>query len=80
MFVAFAPNHAPRYAVAVVVEHGGGGSTVAAPIARDILIQAQQRRSARPGILPKAPGGQQVLRPGNTKPSGKPDAKPWGEG
>jgi penicillin-binding protein 2 len=26
--------------VAVVVEHGGGGSTVAAPIARDALLSA----------------------------------------
>ena len=37
MFVAFAPLDVPRYVVAVVVEHGGGGSTMAAPIARDIL-------------------------------------------
>ena len=37
MFVAFAPLHSPRYAISVVVEHGGGGSTMAAPIARDIL-------------------------------------------
>ena len=40
-FVAFAPVEAPRYAVTVVVEHGGGGSKVAAPIARDILLFAQ---------------------------------------
>lgn len=40
LFVAFAPFDAPRYAIAVVVEHGGGGSTAAAPIARDILLQA----------------------------------------
>jgi penicillin-binding protein 2 len=40
LFVAFAPVDAPRYAVAVVVEHGGGGSTVAAPIARDALLRA----------------------------------------
>jgi penicillin-binding protein 2 len=39
LFVGFGPVKAPRYAVAVVVEHGGGGSTVAAPIARDILRQ-----------------------------------------
>ena len=39
LFVAFAPVEAPRYAVAVVVEHGGGGSTVAAPIARDALLR-----------------------------------------
>ena len=39
LFVAFAPTDAPRYAVAVVVEHGGGGSSVAAPIARDALLR-----------------------------------------
>ncbi|MDO9526743.1 MAG: penicillin-binding protein 2, partial [Gemmobacter sp.] len=40
LFVSFAPLEAPQVAVALVVEHGGGGSTVAAPIARDILLQA----------------------------------------
>ncbi|EAR52012.1 penicillin-binding protein 2 [Oceanicola granulosus HTCC2516] len=39
LFVAFAPLDKPRYAVAVVVEHGGGGSA-ASPLARDILLQA----------------------------------------
>ena len=53
MFVGFAPTAAPRYAVAVVVEHGGGGASVAAPIARDILLEAQARDSAGPGILPR---------------------------
>ena len=42
LFVGFAPVHAPRYAVAVVVEHGGGGSAIAAPIARDILLETQR--------------------------------------
>lgn len=37
MFVAFAPVNTPRYAVAVVVEHGGGGSRIAAPIASKML-------------------------------------------
>lgn len=55
MFVGFAPTDSPRYAVAVVVEHGGGGSSVAAPIARDILAKAQQLQSARPGILEEKP-------------------------
>src|SRR5512145_2257087 len=45
LFVGFAPVGAPRYAAAVVVEHGGGGSKVAAPIARDVLIEAQRRNS-----------------------------------
>ena len=40
LWVNFAPFEAPRYAVAVVVEHGGGGSTAAAPIGRDITLQA----------------------------------------
>ena len=40
LFVGFAPAEAPRYAVAVVVEHGGGGSAVAAPIARDAILRA----------------------------------------
>lgn len=40
LFVSFAPAEAPRIACAVIVEHGGGGSTTAAPIARDIVLQA----------------------------------------
>lgn len=40
LFVCYAPFDNPRYAVAVVVEHGGGGSAVAAPIARDIMMRA----------------------------------------
>ena len=40
LWVNFAPYDAPRFAVAVVVEHGGGGSTAAAPIGRDITLQA----------------------------------------
>lgn len=39
LFVGFAPSDKPRYAVAVVVEHGGGGSTAAAPIVRDVMLQ-----------------------------------------
>ena len=41
LFVSFAPIDNPRYAVAVIVEHGGGGSSTAAPIARDVILQAQ---------------------------------------
>ena len=40
LFVAFAPYDNPRYGVAVLVEHGGGGSSVAAPIASAILQEA----------------------------------------
>ena len=38
LFTGYAPYENPRYAISVVVEHGGGGSAVAAPIARDILL------------------------------------------
>lgn len=40
LFVNYAPYEAPRIAVSVVVEHGGGGSAAAAPIARDVTLQA----------------------------------------
>jgi penicillin-binding protein 2 len=40
LFVAYAPHAAPRYAISLIVEHGGGGSAAAAPIARDILMRA----------------------------------------
>ncbi len=42
LFVAYAPEDAPRWACAVIVEHGGGGSAVAAPIARDVLLEVQK--------------------------------------
>lgn len=40
LFVGYAPHDNPKYAVAVLVEHGGGGSTVAAPIASALLKEA----------------------------------------
>jgi penicillin-binding protein 2 len=36
-FIAFAPAAAPRIAIAVLVEHGGGGGAVAAPVARQVM-------------------------------------------
>ncbi len=56
LFIGYAPVDAPRYAVAVIVEHGGGGSKVAAPIARDILIRARHLDANRPA----PPGGGNV--------------------
>jgi penicillin-binding protein 2 len=64
LFVGFAPYRAPRYAVAVVVEHGGNGSQAAAPIARDIMAKALELdpARARPAISferhAAPPGGQ----------------------
>ncbi len=40
LFVGYAPHDNPKYAVAVLVEHGGGGSSVAAPIASKLLKEA----------------------------------------
>lgn len=37
LFIAFAPAEEPRIAVAVIAEHGGGGSATAAPIAKRVL-------------------------------------------
>lgn len=37
LFVAFAPVEDPRIAVAVVVENGGHGGSVAAPVARQVM-------------------------------------------
>lgn len=36
-FIALAPVEAPKIAVAVLVENGGGGSSVAGPVAREVL-------------------------------------------
>ncbi|MFP4080969.1 MAG: penicillin-binding protein 2 [Ectothiorhodospira sp.] len=37
LFIGFAPAKAPRIAVAVLVEHGGSGGSVAAPVARRVM-------------------------------------------
>ncbi|NNC23895.1 penicillin-binding protein 2 [Salinisphaera sp. USBA-960] len=37
LFIAFAPIDNPKIAVAAVVDHGGGGSSVAAPVAREVI-------------------------------------------
>jgi penicillin-binding protein 2 len=42
LFVGYAPLHDPRFVTAVLVEHGGSGAKAAAPVARDILLMAQQ--------------------------------------
>ena len=42
LFVGYAPISDPRYAAAVIVEHGGSGSKIAAPMVHDILLEAQR--------------------------------------
>lgn len=41
IFVGFAPVGNPKYAISVAVEHGGGGSATAAPIAKDVIMEVQ---------------------------------------
>jgi penicillin-binding protein 2 len=46
LFVAYAPYEQPRYALAVVVEHGNAGGAAAAPLARDIMTDVLRRDPA----------------------------------
>ncbi len=52
-FVGVAPIDDPRYVVAVVVERGGSGGRVAAPVARRVL---QYLLNGEEGMTPLAPG------------------------
>ena len=36
-FIAFGPYKNPRYAMSILVEHGGSGSKTAAPIAKKVI-------------------------------------------
>jgi cell division protein FtsI/penicillin-binding protein 2 len=42
-FVAVAPLPKPRYAVAVIVEHGGLGAKTAGPIAVEVMLEALKK-------------------------------------
>ncbi len=46
LFIAYAPADAPKYAICVLVEHGGGGSAAAAPIAHDVMLETLKRDPA----------------------------------
>jgi len=46
-FVAFAPVKNPRYAISVLVEHGGSGSKAAAPLASKIIKKVLERHENR---------------------------------
>lgn len=78
LFVAFAPVESPRYACAVVVEHGSHGATSAAPVARDILsfLFAREKKIAIDPVpskkdelqipeedIPSAPEPPEVIAP-----------------
>ena len=46
-FVAFAPVQDPKYAISVLVEHGGSGSSAAAPIAKKIIKKVIEQHETR---------------------------------
>ena len=58
LFVCFAPYDKPKYAACVLVEHGGGGSTAAAPIARDGMLQAMAGGEPPLEAYPKSDRGR----------------------
>ena len=47
LFTAFAPYKKPRYAISVVIEHGGSGSSGAAPIAKKLIKKILDRHELR---------------------------------
>ena len=50
LFIAFAPYKNPKYAVSVVVEHGGSGGSAAAPIAKQVIKKVIERDHLRKKI------------------------------
>ena len=47
LFTAFAPYKNPRYAFSIVIEHGGSGSSTAAPIAKKVIKKVLERHKFR---------------------------------
>jgi penicillin-binding protein 2 len=47
LFIAFAPYKNPKYAISVVVEHGGSGGSAAAPIAKKVIKKVIERHGLR---------------------------------
>ena len=50
VFIAFAPFENPRYAISVLIEHGGSGSKVAAPLAKKVIKLVIDRHELREKI------------------------------
>ena len=47
LYVAFGPYINPRYAISIVIEHGGSGGTVAAPLAKELFKLIIDRHEER---------------------------------
>ena len=53
LYIAFGPYKSPRYALSIIVEHGGNGSTTAAPMAKKLFKLIIDRHSLRETINSK---------------------------
>lgn len=62
LFVGYAPVSNPRYVCAVVVEHGVGGSSAAAPLAKALMEQTQARDPAITQMQPEIIQDEDVLQ------------------
>ena len=47
LYIAFAPYNNPKYAISVLVEHGGSGSSAAAPLAKQVIKKVIERDKLR---------------------------------
>lgn len=74
-FASYYPAKAPEIAVVVLVEHGGSGPTVAAPLAMQIVREyhrLQQSRAAKPSGAKKDDKGDKDATPPSPRPSAGP--------
>ena len=62
-FIAFAPADAPQIAVAVLVENGGGGSSVAGPVAREVIDAYLLPRLAEQSLAQDPPAEDDEKQP-----------------
>jgi len=53
LYIAFGPYKNPRYAISIVIEHGGSGSSTAAPIAKKLFKLIIDRHELRNKIRTK---------------------------
>ena len=51
LYIAFGPYINPRYALSILVEHGGSGSKSAAPIAKKVIKKLLERHTFREKML-----------------------------
>jgi penicillin-binding protein 2 len=70
-FAAYSPAKAPEIAVVVLVEHGGSGPTVAAPIAMQVVKEYHRLAAARAAKLVAPSGGKKDAK----DPTGSKDDK-----